>query len=247
MNTRGRHLVNLVKGTEQQQQFESLNETNDKRPESPVPYEEYTEEESRVLNNIYDDIFPNSPPRHGEISYSLDEKSCEIFPISSPRLGEITFSIDEKSCNVLTDCVIQVTPIPLASSEETLNLVTKPDDMLNTNQKHTPMPSSSSGQDFSCESPYHALNNEIQNIDEVLTTPQTANDSLNIPSISSLISASDIENPLHCSSQKKIYVTSVIHFLILKTPMKNRYWLITIILQAKKQQENLKLKIKKRL
>lgn len=32
MNTRGRHLVNLVKGTEQQQQFESLNVTNDKRP-----------------------------------------------------------------------------------------------------------------------------------------------------------------------------------------------------------------------
>ncbi|XP_073952058.1 uncharacterized protein [Choristoneura fumiferana] len=146
MNTRGRRLVNLVKESDQSSEITSHGKDNN-RPESPVPYNDCTEEEWSVLQDIYDNAFPASQAESG-------------------------------------------------------------DDVILGSEEGTPMPSPSSGQDFyiethSTENPVNTPNKEdmptsspIPNQDVHVDSPQAVNqDPVNIPSVNSLISIPENENP----------------------------------------------------
>ncbi|CAH0690024.1 unnamed protein product [Spodoptera exigua] len=95
-------MVDLVKKVEQQQRCETdINEKNVEHPESPVHYKDYTEEEWRLLNNIYDDVFPTSQLEEDKSNESLANDSHNVIlgseegtPMPSPVSGQdLTFGI----------------------------------------------------------------------------------------------------------------------------------------------------------
>ncbi|KAL4707921.1 hypothetical protein ACJJTC_013712 [Scirpophaga incertulas] len=83
MTTRGKRLVDLVKKDAQRQHSETTpNEENDIRPESSVHYDDCTAEEWRVLNYIYDKVFPISQKEDDQISDNLVNESYSVIPIT---------------------------------------------------------------------------------------------------------------------------------------------------------------------
>lgn len=133
--------------------------------ESPVHVNDYTHDEWRILNDIYDDVFPASHAEDNKIRDSLVNDSHSVI-------------VDSK----------EGTPIPSPSSGHDFNFGSSPtEDPVKTQSKEsTPMPLLSSGQDSLIQT----------------TTPVTDNH-INIPSINSLISSSDNDNPLTPTMRKR--------------------------------------------
>ncbi|XP_028156631.1 arf-GAP with SH3 domain, ANK repeat and PH domain-containing protein 2-like [Ostrinia furnacalis] len=191
MNSRGKYLVNLIKKDEQRQRSETTpNEKNDDRPESPAYYKDYTEEEWRILNDIYEDVFPTS-----QIESDDDE----------------TNDIQANDSNSVILASEECTPVPSPNSRQDFTLGSSPtNDPVNTLNKDdeegipTPLPSSEQENNFGSpptDNPVTTLNKENAPIalfseqnDLSATTPPVPEDH-NIPSINSLISTSDNDNP----------------------------------------------------